>query len=88
MEGDFLNTKCELIELALQNLSLKSLNPAFKSAFLVKNDVEYVCVVNSQRLFCSRNLILNVKIKAFWHTNVIKMLKLFSYHLNEYIITE
>ena len=36
----------------------------YKITFLI-----CVCVVNSQRLYYSNNLVLNVAIKAFWYAN-------------------
>ena len=68
--------KCILINFAISNLSLiyfwkhKHLKIAIKTVVCVLNNLLNLClcVVNSQRLFCSQKLVLNDRIKAFLYT--------------------
>ena len=70
--GEILNLKCVLIEFAIPNLSLIYFctSEVFKTSVLKKilQITFWICVsvVNSQRLFCIRELILKANIKAFW----------------------
>ena len=56
--GGILRPKCVLIQFAITNLSL--------IYFLIL----FVRVVNSQRLYCSLKMVLNVGIEAFWYTKI------------------
>ena len=57
----------------------KPLKWTFKTWFWVQNHLLNLCscVVNSQRLFVVKKLLLNIRIKAFWYYTIIHFLPVF-----------